>query len=117
MSSGSATGHVSPISLYLTIFVALMVLTGVTVFAAFINLGQFNFLVAMVIAAFKASLVVWYFMHVKYQSSLTKLTLSTGLFFLAILLGLMLIDYSSKDFLPMLPQTDSMGIIGAPPQH
>ena len=114
MSSGSATAHVSPISLYVTIFLALMVLTTLTVAAAFVNLGQFNFMVAMVIAGFKASLVVWYFMHVKYQSSLTKLTVSTGLFFLAILLGMMLIDYSSKDFIPMPPPTDSMGIIGSP---
>jgi cytochrome c oxidase subunit 4 len=119
MSSKSATAHVSPISLYITIFLALMVLTAVTVAAAFVNLGQFNFLVAMIIAGFKASLVIWYFMHVKYQSSLTKLTVATGLFFLAILLGMMLIDYSSKGFIPMLPPTDSMGIIGSVPaeQH
>ena len=115
MSSGTTTasgGHVSPISLYVTIFLTLMVLTAVTVGAAFINLGSFNFPVAMLIAVFKASLVVWFFMHVKYQSHLTKLTVATGLFFLAILLGMMLIDYSSKAFLPMLPQTDSMGVIG-----
>ena len=109
MSSGTATGHVSPVSLYITIFLALMVLTAVTVGAAFVNLGQFNFLVAMVIAGFKASLVIWYFMHVKYQSSLTKLTLATGLFFLVILLGMMLIDYSSKDFTPMPPPTNPAG--------
>ena len=41
--------------------------------------GPFNFAVAMVIAGFKASLVVWYFMHVKYQSHLTKLTVATGI--------------------------------------
>ena len=99
-------GHISPISLYVTIFLALMVLTGVTVGAAYINLGQFNFLVAMIIAVFKASLVVWFFMHVKYQSSLTKLTVATGLFFLAILLGMMLIDYSSKSFTPMPPKVN-----------
>ena len=103
----SHAGHVSPISLYVTIFLALMVLTGVTVGAAFINLGQFNFLVAMIIAVFKASLVIWYFMHVKYQSRLTKLTVATGLFFLAILLSMMLIDYSSKGFTPMPPKIDS----------
>ena len=51
----------------------------------------------MLIAGFKASLVVWYFMHVKYQSHLTKLTVATGLFFLAILLGMSLIDYVSRD--------------------
>ena len=97
------SGHVSPISLYITIFMALMVLTGVTVFAAFIDLGQFNFLVAMVIAAFKATLVIWYFMHVKYASKLTKLTVATGLFFLAILLGLFLVDYGSKALTQMPP--------------
>src|SRR5215217_7248360 len=96
MSSGTAAGHISPISLYVTIFLSLMVLTAATVGAAYVNLGQFNFLVAMIIAVFKASLVVWFFMHVKYQSRLTKLTVATGLFFLGILLGLMLVDYGSK---------------------
>ena len=95
------SGHVSSISLYLTIFFALMILTAVTVAAAYLDLGQFNFAVAMVIAGFKASLVVWFFMHVKWQSALTKLTLATGLFFLAILLGMSLIDYTSKDFTGM----------------
>lgn len=95
------SGHVSPVSLYLTIFVALMVLTAVTVGAAFVDLGQFNFLVAMTIAVFKASLVIWYFMHVKYASKLTKLTVATGVFFLAILLGLLLVDYASKGFTSM----------------
>ena len=89
--------HVSPVSLYLAIFGALMVLTGVTVGAAYVDLGPFNFAVAMLIAGFKASLVVWYFMHVKYQSHLTKLTVATGLFFLSILLGMSLIDYVSRD--------------------
>ncbi len=107
--------HVSPVSLYVTIFVALMVLTAVTVGAAFVNLGSFNFPVAMVIAGFKASLVIWYFMHVKYQSQLTKLTVATGLFFLAILLGLMLVDYGSKGFTPMPPPVDSDALIG--PTH
>ena len=99
--------HVSPIGLYLTIFFALMILTGVTVAAAFLDLGQLNFSVAMLIAGFKASLVVWYFMHVKYQSHLTKLTLATGLFFLAILLGMSLIDYVSRgpNFQQQLPAT------------
>ena len=95
--------HVSSVGLYVTIFLSLMVLTGVTVFSAFIDLGYLNFPVAMLIAGFKASLVVWYFMHVKYQSHLTKLTVATGLFFLVILLGMTLIDYASKNFTGMPP--------------
>jgi cytochrome c oxidase subunit 4 len=97
--------HVSPVSLYLTIFGALMVLTAVTVGAAYVDLGRLNFATAIAIACFKASLVVWFFMHVKYQSHLTKLTVATGLFFLAILLGMSLIDYASRgDFRKRLPQ-------------
>jgi cytochrome c oxidase subunit IV len=107
-------GHISPIGMYIGIFLALMVLTAVTVGAAYVDLGRFNFAVAMVIAGFKASLVVWFFMHVKYQSPLTKLTVATGLFFLAILLGMMLIDYTSKDFTPMLAPVNPDSIIGAP---
>ena len=95
------SGHVSPVSLYVTIFLALMVLTAVTVGAAFVDLGPFNFPVALAIALFKASLVIWYFMHVKYQSGLTKLTVATGLFFLMILLTLTMVDYSSKGLTPM----------------
>jgi cytochrome c oxidase subunit 4 len=107
--------HVSPVSLYITIFLALLVGTGLTVVAAFVNLGTFNFPVAMAIAVVKASLVVWFFMHVKYQSHLTKLTLATGLFFLAILLGMMLIDYTSKSFLPMPGPSDPMSVISTAP--
>jgi cytochrome c oxidase subunit IV len=113
--------HVSPVSLYLTIFAALMILTGVTVAAAYLNLGQFNFAVAIGIAGFKASLVIWYFMHVKYQSHLTKLTLALGLFFLAILLGMSLIDYMSRyNFRgePPLPPANPASVIApAPPAH
>jgi cytochrome c oxidase subunit IV len=109
--------HVSPVGLYLAIFLALMIGTALTVGAAYVNLGTFNFPVAMLIAVVKASLVVWYFMHVKYQSHLTKLTLVTGLFFLAILLGMMLIDYTSKTLVPGVvpPPTDPMSTISTSP--
>ena len=108
--------HVSPVSLYITIFAALMILTGVTVAAAYLNLGQLNFSVAIAIACFKATLVVWYFMHVKWQSHMTKLTLATGLFFLAILLGMSLIDYVSRGpgFYVTPQPINPQSIIGAP---
>jgi cytochrome c oxidase subunit 4 len=95
--------HVSPIRTYLAIFGALMVLTVVTVFAAFVDLGRFNPVVAMAIAIFKATLVVLYFMHVKYSSRLTKMVVLTGLFFLAILLGETMMDYASRGFLATPP--------------
>ena len=80
-----------------------MVLTLVTVLAAYVNLGLFNPVVAMAIAIFKATLVVLYFMHVKYSSRLTKLVVLTGIFFLVILLGETMMDYASRGFLPTPP--------------
>lgn len=90
------SGHISPKSTYLTIFGALLMCTILTVIAAFINLGNLNFLVALAIAIFKATLVVLFFMHVKYGSSLTKLIVGTAFFFLGILLTLTLSDYLSR---------------------
>ncbi len=101
MDHGPAHGHISPVSVYITIFTALMAMTGLTVFAAYIDLGAFNFTVALGIAVFKATLVILYFMHVKYSSRLTKLVVMTGIFFLFILLGETMMDYASRGMLPM----------------
>jgi cytochrome c oxidase subunit 4 len=84
--------------MYYGIFAALMVLTGVTVAVAFVPLGAFNFPVAISIAITKATLVILFFMHAKYSSTLTKLFVGTAFFFLAILLGLTLTDYLSRGF-------------------
>jgi cytochrome c oxidase subunit 4 len=73
-----------------------MVLTGVTVAAAFVNLGSFNFPVAIAIAITKATLVILFFMHVKYSSRLTKMVVAMSFFFLAIMFGLTLSDYMSR---------------------
>jgi cytochrome c oxidase subunit 4 len=88
--------HVTPLKVYLTIFLTLMAMTALTVAAAYVHLGALNTLVALSIASFKATLVVLYFMHVRHASRLTKLVVVTGLFFLAILLGETMIDYATR---------------------
>ena len=90
------SGHISPKSTYYAIFGALMVLTAVTVAVAFVNLGALNFPVALAIAVTKATLVVLFFMHVKYSSQLTKLFVGMAFFFLFILFGLTMTDYLSR---------------------
>jgi cytochrome c oxidase subunit 4 len=95
--------HIASVKSYVTIFLALMVLTLVTVLVAYVDLGQFNKVVALGIASFKATLVVLYFMHVKYASRLTKLIVVTGFFFLAILLTLTMADYGSRGWGPVPP--------------
>ena len=93
------SGHVSPKGLYYGIFAALMVFTAITVGVAFIPLGPFNFPVAISIALVKATLVVLFFMHLKYSSRLTKLFIATGLFFLLVLFTLTLTDYLSRGWM------------------
>ena len=88
--------HISPKSTYYTIFGMLMVLTALTVYAAFHHLGIFNFPVAIGIAITKGTLVVLFFMHAKYSSRLTKLFVGMSFFFLIILFALTMTDYLSR---------------------
>jgi cytochrome c oxidase subunit 4 len=78
--------HIVPVSTYLFVFLALVVGTIVTWQVALIDLGRFNIVVALIIAVCKASLVVLFFMHVKYSPKLTKLVVISGIFWLIILL-------------------------------
>src|ERR671914_2021797 len=88
--------QVVPLKIYYAIFATLMVLTGVTVAIAYIDLGPLNAVVALVIACFKALIVVLYFMHVKYSTRLIKLTVIAGLYWMGILLTLTLSDYLTR---------------------
>jgi cytochrome c oxidase subunit 4 len=88
--------HVVPLKIYYTVFATLMVLTGVTVAVAYVDLGPVNTVAAIVIACFKAMIVVLYFMHVKYSTRLIKLTVVAGLYWMMILLALTLNDYLTR---------------------
>ena len=89
--------HIVSAKTNIAVWLALLVLTGVTVGVAFIDLGPFNTVVALVIATFKALLVVLIFMHVKYASErLVKAVVVSAIFFLLLLLGLSLADYSTR---------------------
>ncbi len=90
------SGHIAPKGLYVTIFAALMVLTALTVGAAFVNLGAFSFSVALAIAIIKAVLVILIFMGVRYSTRLTWVVIGTGFFFLLILFALTLSDYVTR---------------------
>ena len=104
-------GHISPKSTYFTIFGALMACTALTVLAAFVNLGNLNFPVALTIAVFKATLVILFFMHVKYSSKLTKLVVGVAFFFLGIMLTLTLSDYLSRGWFTAPRGSTSAGAI------
>jgi cytochrome c oxidase subunit IV len=86
---------VGPIT-YAMVFGTLLVFTGITVGAAFINLGVLNPIVALGIACTKAVIVILFFMHVKYQSKLIKMTVGAGFFTFLVLITMTLSDYMSR---------------------
>ena len=88
--------HVVPPRVYFAVFAALLVLTATTTAVSFLNLGPWNSVVALAIAFLKATLVVLFFMHVKYGTKLTKLTVGAGLFTFLVLIGMTLSDYFTR---------------------
>jgi cytochrome c oxidase subunit 4 len=89
--------HIMSSKFYYIIWIALLCLTGVTAAVAFVDLGPLNTVVALVIATFKAVLVVLFFMHVKYTSEkLTKVVLVSAIFWLFLLLALSMADYGTR---------------------
>ena len=92
--------HVVPVRLYLTIVGCLFCLTVITVLAAFVELGVLNTPLALGIALLKATLVVLFFMHVRYNTPLMWVFAASGFFMLLILLALLMQDYMSRDWEP-----------------
>jgi cytochrome c oxidase subunit 4 len=88
--------HIVSPKIYAAIFLSLMVGTGLTVWAAFQNFGQFNIVIALGIATIKATLVVLYFMHARYSPKRTQLVIVCAVFWLAIMLALTLSDYNTR---------------------
>jgi cytochrome c oxidase subunit IV len=93
------SSHIAPIGMYVGIWAALMVFTGITVFAATIELHVFNIVLALVIATIKGTLVVLFFMHLRYSTKLTMVTVVAALFFLFILFSLSMTDYLTRGWL------------------
>jgi cytochrome c oxidase subunit IV len=98
--------HVVSPFIYLSILLALLIGTAITVWVSYIDLGEWhiapgitlfwNPVIALAIACTKMTLVVLFFMHVKYSRKLTKLTVASGFFMFLVLVGMTLCDYFSR---------------------
>ena len=94
--------HIVYPRVYITIFLVLLVGTILTVVAAFRDFpGPLNAVLALTIAAVKATFVVLYFMHVRYSPRLIALIIAAALFWMAILFALTISDYSTRYWLPI----------------
>ncbi len=86
---------VQPIT-YVAVFGTLLVGTLLTVVAAEFDMGVLNPVIALAIASFKAVVVILFFMHVKFQSRLIKMTVAAGFFTFLVLITMTLSDYISR---------------------
>ena len=97
--SENSTHHIVPKSTYYLIFLALLVGTALTVIVSFMDLGPMNNVIMLTIAVVKATLVILFFMHVKYSTHLTWAVIAGGVFWLLILLALTMNDYLTRTWL------------------
>ena len=90
------SNHILPTRIYYTIFGILMFCTYLTVQIAVFDLGALNTIAALAIAVFKATLVILFFMHVKYSTPLTWAVVLGSVFWFGIMIALTMSDYMSR---------------------
>lgn len=101
-SAGGAFGtgepHITPLKTYFIVFGCLLVLTIATVAVSYAGLpSTMSIIVAMIVASMKASLVVWFFMHLNHDLPFNKIVFGSAVFFAAIFFGFTMLDLSSRD--------------------
>jgi cytochrome c oxidase subunit IV len=96
LATPTAPGHVLPVSLYLKVFGALLVLTGLTVTVSFLGLGPASLLTALSIAVVKAALVIGFFMHLRYESRFLSVVFFSSVLFLLCFFVLTIVDVRSR---------------------
>jgi cytochrome c oxidase subunit IV len=92
------TAHIPKVRTLVLVWAALIVLTGTTSAVSYVELYEWNIVVALLIAVIKASLVVWVFMGVRYTTTLTRLFVVAGLVWLSILILITYSDYNSRSW-------------------
>jgi cytochrome c oxidase subunit 4 len=90
--------HVSSAKIYWIVWAALMTLMVLTAVLSKVPMpGELNTIIALAIAAVKATLVLLFFMHLKYESyKFSAVVFAAGLFWLILLFGLSMVDYATR---------------------
>jgi len=94
----SAHVPIPKVGTLVTVWAALIVLTGLTSAASYIDVGEWNIVLALFIAVTKASLVVWIFMGVRHVTTLTRLFVAAGLVWLFIMILITFSDYGTRSW-------------------
>jgi cytochrome c oxidase subunit 4 len=105
---------------FVATLIALLILTGITVGASYIDFGSGNVVIALFIASIKAILVALFFMHLRYEKPVNGIVAGAGFLFLGIFLMFCFIDVGARDGLqpvnlhPALPAPTAGPNAGAP---
>lgn len=92
--------HITSNKTYIIVWIILMILTAITVYVSYIHFGVFNIVVAMGVASIKASIVALYFMHLKFEDSITWVFALFPLSLLALLIGMTILDTFTRVVVP-----------------
>jgi cytochrome c oxidase subunit 4 len=84
--------HIVSNKTFILVWIVLLILTGVTIKAAQMRMGEWSMLANILIASTKASLVLWFFMHLKYERMVFKLLLFVPIVTISIIIGLTFFD-------------------------
>ncbi len=88
--------HIENKRLYFTIWAILLCFTALTTGIAYIDLGNFNTIVALAIAVCKAALVVLFFMHLRHSEGLVRVVVVGAFFWLLILIVISISDFATR---------------------
>ncbi len=118
MHAESHSSHgAMPVRVYVSVFLALMVLTAITVLVAHVDLGRGNIVVALAVAVTKAALVVTYFMHLRFGLRMTRVILIAGIMGVVLMMSFTFDDIltrTTQTYLPFIGALDGVRPPGAP---
>src|SRR4029078_12131606 len=93
---GAAVAHISSVPFYVAVFLGLLLLTGVTVGQSYVDLGKLSIVIVILIATMKASLVVTFFMHLKWDNRFNALVFLSTIFFIGVFFAYTLNDTDKR---------------------
>jgi cytochrome c oxidase subunit 4 len=93
---GAVHAHVSSVPFYIAVFLGLLTLTALTVGQSYVDLGRLNVVLVIAIATAKASLVVTFFMHLKWDNKFNLLVFLSTIFFIGIFFAYTLNDTDER---------------------
>ncbi|OFV83458.1 MAG: hypothetical protein A2Y78_10380 [Acidobacteria bacterium RBG_13_68_16] len=108
--AATPVGHVVPFKVLAAVWGTLLAFTALTVAVAGVDLGRFNLEIALAIATLKASFVLLYFMHMRYDRPMNAIVFITALLFFMLFVSLALLDSHAyapdliPGYAPALPQ-------------